>query len=319
MNRHLFWICILLLGCNENTTQKVIPEAVDKNLDLMRAKNELPTYYNFLSYFVKKGYAFYDFSHWWNCNKDTLPEKYMVIRHDVHHRDIYNSYLTYIIEHVLIGDKCATYYIMLDNPSEMSEKNYSSKRLDYLEIIQFLKRKGVDVQPHISPADMYLEAKHPWWDSLTDNELKPLFDTNYKYITDSQGTSLLFTGYDTLQIKDIENQLAIILRNYNKMWSKSTGLIVNSYCGHGSEAPMHHILSNYHMLDLKALYNADIYKFETENTRVLNFLKVIHDNERPCWMEKPELISDDIYELLVHPYVWNSYEKDRITLNVICE
>ena len=302
----LYLVIIALLGCKKD-------ETIKKSIELTysKAKEELPIYYNFLKYFKDSGYTFMDFHDFWQADKSNLPEKLMVIRHDVHYRDIYFAYYTYIIESNLIGDNIASYYVLLNFPLEVNESNYDKLKTDYLDIINYLKDKGVDVQPHISPVDLYITSKNPWWKNLSIDELIQIKNQNYS-IEYADNIVISITGSDTLHIVNINDNLIPLITDYNAEWKTQTGLTVESYCGHGTPTAFHRsVLSNFRLLDQQCIRNAGLCSFSTDDHSILEYLDYLSDNHRPLWLENPQQIESGAYELIMHPYNWNNPQSYR--------
>ncbi|NOZ47457.1 MAG: hypothetical protein GXO79_11850, partial [Chlorobi bacterium] len=175
----------------------------------------------------------------------------------------------------------------------------------------YLKDKNVDIQPHISPADIYVSNIHPSWEHLSADELTKLVENNYTYKYFNDGIDILISGFDSLNIVLMNQKLPSLLSAYNNKWLEETGLKVESYAAHGSAIALNHALGNTRILNQRVLLNCGLYKFDTFCTLIKNHLTIIHDNERPEWMENPGLIMPGVYELLVHPYVWDDPQSWR--------
>ena len=80
----------------------------------------------------------------------------------------------------------------------------------YLNFINYLKKDTVDVQPHISINDLYLNYDAPSWRNKNVTELKDLFNEfyNIKVVNDSTGigTHIIPKSTDTMKLKLINNR-----------------------------------------------------------------------------------------------------------------
>ena len=65
--------------------------------------------------------------------------------------DVIPAYYMYRIEKELLIKDFSTYFVMLNDPTEYQD---SFAKHQYLDLISYLHKQAVDVQPHISPNDM---------------------------------------------------------------------------------------------------------------------------------------------------------------------
>jgi len=103
----------------------------------------LPAYYDFLQSLKASGYVFMDFATYWDADKTSLPEKLLVVRHDVHARDIAAAYSMRRIEQALLPEAAATYFVMLGFPPEMHNSGLQQR---YVDVVSWLSEQGIDVQ-----------------------------------------------------------------------------------------------------------------------------------------------------------------------------
>jgi hypothetical protein len=277
-----------------------------------QASSELPLYANFLNHFKDRGYTFWDFHTYILADKSALPEKLIVLRHDVHHRDIPSAYRAKVIEEHIIGNNTATYYVMLDFYPETQEKGYQDKRDDYLTFMQYLKFESIDVQPHTSPWDDYLaEFPNTWWINLPEESLLVLKNEYYSVTKDNMYYTIEAKGTDTLNMAHILSVLPDQIRKYNEMWENELGLKVETVAAHGSSTPINHVINNVPILNVEEIRTAGLFVLETSSPEVFQKIKFIHDNNRPLWIENPQDIEDGQYELLMHPQVWENPQEYR--------
>ncbi len=266
----------------------------------------MPAYYTFLKYFKDQGYVFWDFQTYWNADKSNLPEKLLIVRHDIHYRDIQPAYTMSKIDRTLLGDHCSTFYVMLDMPPESKLTNYAEMRNSYLQVIKDLKKSGFEVEPHVSPIDMYIAAYHPWWENQTISQLRTEVDGNYRVDDTTQGDSIVTTGSDVLDLSDFDSKTIDLLQEYNQNWTNATSLKVLSYSGHGTSEPLNKVISNGIFLNQSSWLSAGVYEFDVYNSQILSVLKYLSDAYSPNWMEDPSRIEPGQYEFLAHPYEWQS-------------
>lgn len=297
------FILFLTVGANFSCRNNFDPEKIT----FEEAKNNLPLYYNFLDYLKKDGFNFINFHEYWNSEWENLPEKLIVLRHDIHEWDIKEAYYTYFLENDLLGGEVGTYYVRFDDPKEISRlgnNKYRELHARYLELIDFLKKRNVDVQPHISPCDMYVYDQNPSWKNLSADSLKLIVNANYDFNYSTNGLEIQVRNSDVLNIEKININLTSLLMNYNNNWLSSTGLEVESYAAHGSDIALNLALGNVRLLNQTCLLQSNLYEFETTSNIIKTYLNFIHDTYRPDWIENPSLIESDRYELLIHPDNW---------------
>jgi hypothetical protein len=267
------------------------------------AVRELSRYYNLLETLKNEGYVFYDFNTYLHTDTSRLPPKLFVIRHDIHSRDIRYAYDTFEIEKKVIGAGHSTFFVMLDDPVELATEGRFIEE-NYMKFLDQMHSYHVDIQPHISPIDMYISSKHPYWEHYPVDSLKNLFSRNYEWEIGRTGRNIKIKGRDVFNIDDINRSLVGLLTRFNSQWTKETGLQVQGYAAHGSGTAMNKVLNNAWLLDQDKLLHTGIYQYDTYNTRILRSLNYLSDNVLPSWMDNPASIKPGRYEFLMHPYQW---------------
>jgi hypothetical protein len=310
--KNFSFIVILLFGIGFLTYQcekehlilppEIIEEEPPFTVD-SAARFQLPRYYNFLVSLKDEGYVFMDFKTYLKSDTSKLPQKLIVIRHDVHTRDVQWAYIAYEIEKLVIGNRKSTFYVMLNDPLELVHGNQANQD-NYMKLIHHLDSGRMDVQPHISPIDMYIETRKPIWMKLSADSLQKLFAANYKWEIVKNGRNLVTLEEDVFQIQDINTAIKALLTAYNSEWTNQTGLRVQGYAAHGSATAMNKVLNNAWILDQLDLLEAGIYEYDTYNTKIFNFLTYLSDNSLPQWMINPSQIKPGRYQFLMHPYQW---------------
>jgi len=283
------------LNNSDSTQMKSTPDSL--------AIHEMSRYYNFLEQMKKEGYVFYDFRSYLQADTSRLPEKLIVIRHDIHSRDIPYAYAAYEVEEKVIGPKHSTFYVLLDDPVDITQVGPSIEN-KYMKFLHTLDTCHVDIQPHISPIDLYISSKHPYWLKYPVDSLKSMFSRNYEWEIGKTGRSIKIKGRDVFQINDINKSMPGLLSRFNSEWTKQTGMQVQGYSAHGSATAMNKVLNNAYLLDQDVLLHSGLYQYDTYNTKILRRLNYLSDNTLPSWMDDPVSIKPGRYEFLMHPYQW---------------
>ncbi|HLO59262.1 MAG TPA: hypothetical protein VK179_11000 [Bacteroidales bacterium] len=285
-------------------------QAMSRRDSLAIAK--MPQYYKFLTTLKEEGYEFMDFRTYLHTDTSGLPGKLLVLRHDVHYRDIEWAYYAFQIEKMVIGSGHSTFYILLNDPEEIARSGKQVEN-DYMGLIRHLDSNHVDIEPHISPIDLYIDTRHPYWAKDPVDTLKKLFDRNYEWDINKNGRKLVVKGKDVFRMNDINHELITILPKYNREWTKLTRLPVEGYAAHGSATPMNKVLNNEALLDQSVLLKTGIYKYDTYNSKIFNVLSYLSDNTLPTWMSVPGNIAPGRYQLLMHPYQWSLNRRALLT------
>lgn len=265
----------------------------------------LPAYYDFISAMKQQGYAFMDFASYWDADKQDLPEKLLVIRHDVHGRDIDAAYAMQRIEHELLPDASATYFVMLGHPPELHDEALQRR---YRAVIAWLSHEGVDVEPHLSPNDLYIANYHPHWAKDSLSKLRALTDGQYTIEQHDDGIDIDPVPGDPLDLRLLDGRLVAVLSDFNQRWAGQTGLAPRFYAAHGSRIPVNRVLNNATLLDQRELLATGVYEFDTYNTQIHRYIGDLSDNDQPAWMEQPDSIAPGRYEFLAHPARWTPAE-----------
>ncbi len=267
------------------------------------AIQRLPAYYNLLVHLKEEGYQFYDFRKFLKTDTADLPEKLIVLRHDIHARDLTWAYFAFEIEKIVIGPGHSTFYVMWNDPLEVSHAS-PLWQIKYLQLIHYLDSCHVDVQPHVSPIDMVISEMHPDWETCTADSLRQVFDANYHWVVTKTGRRMEIRGKDVFHLHDINVNMVRLLGDYNAQWKAVTGLTVQGYAAHGSATAINKYLNNAWLLDQVLLLHSGVYKYDAYNTKIFNVLTYLSDNSLPEWMKNPVLIPPGRYQMLMHPYQW---------------
>tara|TARA_B110000003_G_scaffold2610_1_gene2683 strand:+ start:119 stop:1399 length:1281 start_codon:yes stop_codon:yes gene_type:complete len=283
-----------------------------------RAIEQMPYYYNFIKSLKENGYQFKNFNYLVS-NNFSCEDNTIVMRHDVHHRDINKARYMMIIEKELLDVESSTYFVMYNFPPEYSYNNYQQ---DYINFIQDCSFLGFDVQPHISINDLIQSSGFSeYWNNPIDT-LMGYFNNNYFLYNNGLNYDLNVIKNDVFSIDSVVNHAKNLLLEYNLLWQSTTGLNVDGYASHGSSTPMNKVLNNAYILDLVELESSGIYNYDTYNTKIFNELKYYSDGYSASWMSNYQLVTHSKIQMLVHPNVWDNSSKNYLfdnESNICCD
>jgi len=302
---YLLLFISLLFQCEKETLVEKMPPVVTLTHSDSLVIAKLPRYYKFLVKMREEGYSFMDFRTYMDADTSRLPQKLIVIRHDVHYRDIFYAYYALQIEKMVIGPRRSTFFIMINDPLELKTISAGMEN-EYMTLVHYLDSSDVDIQPHISPVDLYISNYHPFWQYFSKDSLKRMFTHNYRWEINNKGRKLIVTGKDVLNVNDINKSLLLLLPKYNAEWTNETNHDVQGYASHGSGTSMNYIINNADILDQTLLLMLGIYKYDTYNSQLFSVLTYLSDNNLPSWMINPSSIPSGRYQLLMHPYQWSA-------------
>ena len=269
------------------------------------SKASLPDYYRFIESLKKRGFKFWSFKKYWANRYAPLPDKLIVIRHDVHKRDLQYAYYAISIEKYLLNKSdVATYYVLYGDPSQKEDKDLQKKYIDLIHYCSNIEK--FDVQPHLSINTFLIDKKYypNYLYDKTADEINAIFNRNYVYNYTNNGIELMLTGEDSLNIVNIDDEILSILSDYDWPLGK-----FQSISSHGSHEEINlSYLNNQKLMDFKSLYSNDLFEFETYQTRIgneLTYLSDLAENSNPYWRINPDALPDGRYQLLMHPNVWS--------------
>ena len=263
----------------------------------------------------ERGYVFMPFSEFIE-KRDELPRKTVVIRYDVHHRDIRNTHPMLEIERQELGRVASSVFVMWRlKGDEAYELNWEREHeRDYVELIVQLLSNGVDVQPHVSPINEYLHRYDPSWRSIGEKQLGKRFLKNYRQRMLDEGCEIEVVGDDFLSLSQFNEGIATLLGEYNEAWKQAFGSTVEGYSSHGNHIALNRILNNGIVLNQTSLLEKGLYRYETYGSLVRNRLDFYSDCSTPVWMFEPERIRSNRLQLLCHPDLWDDERLDKAWL-----
>ena len=299
----------ILLGCADSDTptgtSEVYPDSMVVSYD--GAKVMLPRLDRVFSHLASEGYEVWDFETWLSADKDNLPEKLVLLRYDIHLSDLneLEAYAAFALQQHYFGRELGTWFVMLDNPYEMDYySNYAPYRQLYQSFIDYMLKRNEDVQPHISPCDMYIYDSHPFYENYSVDELRPVFEDNYAIDQYVDGIDFVPLGADVLNLEHMNNRLPELLEDYNSKWLSVTGSPVTGYAAHGSSCPMNAVIQGQRIMDQRCLLNAGMYMYDAYNTSILSILTYRSDVYGASWVFDPASLTPGRYQMLIHPNLW---------------
>jgi hypothetical protein len=288
-------LLVSFVGCKKDVFP---PPSIEES------KNALPDYYNFINTLKQRGFKFWSFKKYWQNRYNELPDKLIVLRHDIHKQDLNYGYYALTIEKFLLHkNDVATYYVLYGDPTQKDDELLQQK---YLDFIHYCDVEKFDVQPHISINTFLIDRKYypSYLYNKTKDEINAIFNRNYLYNFTDSGIELSIIGTDSLLIENIDNEILTILKdNYNWPLGK-----FQSVASHGSHEEINlSMLNNQKLMDFKTLYDNEVFEFETYQKRIsikLNYLSDLAENSNPYWRKNPNLLPAGRYQLLMHPKLW---------------
>jgi hypothetical protein len=185
------------------------------------------SYKEILTKFKSAGYTLLSFDAY-NKFCNYLPEKNIIMRHDVHFRDIENAYKMIEIEKELFGYNCSTYFVQLNffgsNKSEGSyEKGYQT---EYIKFIKFCLKHKISVQPHISLfANKFYSRELLLGEHLKEHQCVDCY-------TLEKGEEAVIIN-DVLDIKKCIERTKRSIKDKEEEWRRLTGKMPLVYSVHG--------------------------------------------------------------------------------------
>jgi hypothetical protein len=295
---------------------------IDEKAAPSRIIDELEHYEHFLRHCQKNNFAVWDFRTFYYSDKEALPEKLIVLRHDIHHRDIIGGYKMLEMEKRILGTT-STCFVQLDFvPIDKRERARETRRAwqeDYSDFIQFCLNNDIDVQPHVSPFGMYFTGEEDFFKDGAEKNFDKLFCQNYqtKYVYDRDGhkiaSDIEIIGEDVFLINPFFEALPKQLEIYNKNWKDKFGAEVMGYSAHGeSRACQKFKYSANQILDHIKLVNSNVYKYTTNSCFVMRHLSYVSDTyiETDKLKYFHQLVEGNgkspemRFQVLVHPAKW---------------
>jgi hypothetical protein len=296
----------------------------------------LTEYEKYLKFLKENNYVVCNFKDMEDKYKDNseLPEKFIVLRHDVHWRDIRISYKMIELEHKYFNKNVATYFVQWNFiGSSTYENNFENKgKADYEKFIFYCIENDIHVAPHISVfCNSYLNLYNRQKENDKLSFLKENYSINFK---DPSGSNILQSSVNEMNFnifpiskknniciscekkttKDSMNELIediqVYFKNYKKDWEERFKIDAKIFSAHGDGI----ILTK----KLNPNYFGSLQKFEdtmlnaNSPNKYIGLTSKYKLDYRSDNSLKKDYINKTFYrkdktqaQVLVHPYVWD--------------
>ncbi len=297
---------------------------------------KLSEYERYLKFLKENNYVVCNFKDLEDKYKDNseLPEKIIVLRHDVHYRDINASYKMIELEHKYFNKNIATYFVQWNFiGSSNYENNYENKgKNEYEKFIFYCIKNNIHVAPHISVfCNSYLNL---YSRNINHHNLKFLnekYSINFKDITGSDilQSSINEMSFNIFPISEINNvciscekettkdsmnklidDIYIYFKNYKKDWKEKFKIDAEIFSAHGDGIILTKKLNPNYFGSLQRFENI-LYNVNSPNKYIglSSTYKLYYKSDNSL---KKDKINNSFYnetktqcQVLVHPYVWD--------------
>ena len=260
-------------------------------------------------------------------NGDNLPSKIVVLRHDIHLRDIPNAYKMIDLEEKFFKKNVGTYFVQWKFiGSTKYEENYEMKGTnEYEKFIYYCIKNNIEVQPHIS---LFCDAYKKLYQrsnknisflnigcKLCINDIKKTIikdsinEQNYNICENSKICITCDDNKTENDLSTFKDSINSFLTNYIEEWKNRFKFTPSYYSCHGDG------------IELTKLFNPNIFSCieQLENTFIsVNSInkylgntsnyKLYYKSDNSCnrkYIEKALYNDINKYQLLIHPFVWS--------------
>jgi len=264
-------------------------------------------YKELLIFFKKNNYNvinFKDFFNKYSCHKD-LENKIVLLRHDIHGRDIENAYKMIEIEKNIFGKCVSTFFVQWKfMGNSVNEYNLENRYAPlYERFVKFCIDNNIDVQPHI--AVLAYAYKNIY--NRNDSNIKNL-NINICYECQNKCLSIKPNEAD-IEIEKILNDTVEYIENYINEWEEQFKFRPLIFSSHGDGISLTKKINTNKFGSLKKIENIIL---NANSPNILLGKKSKYNLDYKCdnGRERLKTFYDNIscqFELLVHPYVWTKY------------
>jgi hypothetical protein len=290
---------------------------------------KIDDYEKLLKYIKNNNFIVTNFHNLFKSYKSSheIPSKFVLMRHDIHHRDIDNAYKMIELENKYFGENIATYFVQWNfigtNLYEENEEKNNKK--DYETFIHYCIKNKVDVQPHISlfsySFNKIYNRNEDNINIINDDSINLVIKNTTRTIindTINEQTYNTPTSYvyienkNSKMVKEIDlffQTVKQFLINYMNEWESKFKIKPTCYSCHGDGIKLTQKFNPNYFASLKELddifVNANsVYMFLGNNS----LYKLYYKSDNSLNKEKIEDYlyknTNNQYELLIHPYVW---------------
>ena len=286
-------------------------------------------YDKLLNYYKKNNFKVINFIELHKFYKDgtNLPDKLVVIRHDIHIRDIPNAYKMIEIEERIFKKNIASYFVQWKFVGSTDyEENYELNGTNnYEEFINFCIKNHIDVQPHIS---LFCDSYKKLYKRDNKNipflysDCKLCIDYNKKNIIkdsiNEQNYECFVKSKICIKCNDskikndlskFEDSILSYLVGYIEEWKNKFKFTPSYYSCHGDGIELTKLFNPNYFSCIEKLEKTFIsvnsinkYLGNTSN------YKLYYKSDNSCnrkYIEKALYNDINKYQLLIHPFVWS--------------
>ena len=264
----------------------------------------------------------------------SIPDKIVLLRHDIHLRDIENAYKMIEIENNIFNNNVATYFVQWNfiGSTDYEEKYEKYNNKKYEEFIFFCIKNKIDVLPHLS---LYCNTFKNLYNrnnkniNFLDNLIEFKLDTNkINNQSDINKQDFLISKYSinnccnfnvccNTDCKNlIKNDLCIFindiklyLKKYKDNWYKKFNFYPKYYSNHGDGMELTKKINPNFFAAISDL-EKDMINVNSINIFLGNIskYKLYYKSDNSCNIDiiNKDLFNDkNKFQLLIHPYVWS--------------
>lgn len=268
-------------------------------------------YNDLLLYFKNLNYKFINFKDFFS--KEDKTEKLILLRHDVHARDINNAYNMIQIEKEILGECKSTFFVQWNfiGNSKYEQNNENINKDKYYKFIKYCIKHNINVEPHISVFAEYFKNVYNRDNKILEGIInKNKFIDNYKYDYINNKFCLKIINKDIFDIGKIKKYLIKYFKKYNEEWKNTFGHYPKFYSAHGDSSFLNKYFNGNSFLSLIEkeckiisgnsrnilIGNKSLYKFgyfsDCASNKMNELINRINNSQK--------------FSLLIHPNEWNT-------------
>lgn len=263
-------------------------------------------YREFLKYLIGSEYQFERYSDFF---KNGIEGQSIVLRHDVHARDIDCGYQMLNIEADLGIVNHSTYFVMYKFPAYYRAQRNREASPEILKkyeaFIKSLLSKGVEVQPHIDPISAFIKEIDRSWLDLSIEEAREIFLDNYEHVISDNEQEIIIKKNDLLNLEKYRNFVVDYTLRYIDLWQKKFGVTPGGFAPHiSSKVSITNIIPSSIIYEDKHVKSKLSNFYNATSPDIFSEAKLLSDNSRPRWMIEYQDIPRASYHMEIHPYLW---------------
>lgn len=294
---------------------------------------KLEDYKKLLLNYKKNNFEVINFTNFTKKYSDysSLPSKIVLLRHDIHYRDIENAYKMIQLEQEIFNKNVCTYFVQWNfmgstSKQESYEKKYSKY---YIVFIKHCIKNNIDVLPHISLfcnsfKNLYNRNRSNtkfinMFSCKIDNkdiENKEFFNIcdceinlEKNYYIYCKNNSKIDKNELKIKLNILMKDIEIYLENYKNNWYNKFGFYPKYYSCHGDGIELTKKLNPNNFASILQLENKMI-NVNSCKTYIGNssLYKLNYKSDGSCNIDiinKQLFNNENKFQLLIHPYLWS--------------